>query len=220
MPRQRAISIRHTEEEANAMAEKRNPKPSQSLPLLLKEIRSCRHCEADLEFGPRPVLELSTQSQILIIGQAPGRRVHQSGVAWDDPSGERLRHWMGISRDHFYDDRLVAIVPMGFCYPGKGKSGDLPPRAECAQLWHDRVMEQLENVKLTLLVGQYAQKHVLKDNQKSSLTETVRKWKDFCPAYIPLPHPSPRNVRWFKNNPWFEESVLPYLKRRVKSLCK
>jgi uracil-DNA glycosylase len=199
---------------------KRDRKDSSPLPLLLKEIRSCRHCEADLEFGPRPILELSSNSRILIVGQAPGRRVHDSGIAWNDPSGDRLRQWMGISRKQFYDDQLVAIVPMGFCYPGKGKSGDLPPRPECATLWHDKVMAELKNVKLTLVIGQYAQRHVLRDQQKSNLTETVRAWNEFRATHIPLPHPSPRNIRWFKSNPWFEGSVLPYLKRRVKSVLK
>ncbi|MEM8736501.1 MAG: uracil-DNA glycosylase family protein [Planctomycetota bacterium] len=192
----------------------------QSLPLLLKEIRSCRHCEADLELGPRPILELDNDSRILIVGQAPGRRVHESGVAWHDPSGERLRSWMGVSREQFYDKQLVAIVPMGFCYPGKGNSGDLPPRPECAELWHDRVIAQLSNVKLTLVIGKYAQSHVLGDRQKPSLTETVRSWQQYRPKIVPLPHPSPRNVRWFKANPWFEENVIPYLKRRVASLCR
>jgi uracil-DNA glycosylase len=193
------------------------PKP-ESLNVLLEEVRSCRHCEANLEFGPRPILEASNKSKILIVGQAPGRRVHESGVPWNDPSGERLRKWMGISTDDFYNPRLVAIVPMGFCYPGKGKSGDLPPRTECAELWHDRVLAQLTEVKLTLLIGQYAQAYMLGDKRLSNLTETVRAWKDFRPKYIPLPHPSPRNVRWFKNNPWFEDSVIPYLRRKVKSL--
>ena len=190
----------------------------ESLNVLLEEVRSCRHCEANLEFGPRPILEASNKSKILIVGQAPGRRVHESGVPWNDPSGERLRKWMGISTDDFYNPRLVAIVPMGFCYPGKGKSGDLPPRTECAELWHDRVVAQLTEVKLTLLIGQYAQAYMLGDKRLSNLTETVRAWKDFRPKYIPLPHPSPRNVRWFKNNPWFEDSVIPYLRRKVKSL--
>ena len=127
---------------------------------------------------------------------------------------------MGLSRELFYNDQLVAIVPMGFCYPGKGKSGDLPPRKECAELWHDKILSKLKNVKLTLLVGQYAQASILGDKRQSNLTETVRAWKDYRPSCIPLPHPSPTNFRWFKNNPWFEASVLPYLKSRVKSLCK
>lgn len=203
-----------------AVVKKKVSKDPESLSVLLQEVRACRHCESDLEFGPRPILRGSLDSRILIIGQAPGRRVHESGIDWDDPSGDRLRKWMGISSDQFYNDQLVAIVPMGFCYPGKGKSGDLPPRAECAELWHERVMAELTGVKLTLLVGQYAQGHVLGVKKKQNLTETVRAWKEFRPTYIPLPHPSPRNIRWFKNNPWFEESVLPYLQRKVRTLCK
>ncbi len=192
----------------------------QPLKQLLREIRGCRHCEMHLEFGPRPILELSNQSRILIVGQAPGMRVHQSGIAWDDPSGDRLRDWMGISRTDFYNDKLIAIVPMGFCYPGRGKSGDLPPRPECAELWHEKVMQQLPRVELTLLVGMYAQTHVLAENRKRTLTETIENWKDYRPRFVPLPHPSPRNIRWFKSNPWFEKSVLPYLRGRVKKICR
>ena len=192
----------------------------QPLKQLLREIRACRHCEMHLEFGPRPIIELSNQSRILIVGQAPGMRVHQSGIAWDDPSGDRLRDWMGVSKADFYNDRMIAIVPMGFCYPGRGKSGDLPPRPECAELWHDKVMQQLTLVELTLVVGMYAQTHVLAENRKKTLTETIEDWKKYRPRFIPLPHPSPRNIRWFKSNPWFEESVLPYLRSRVKKICK
>lgn len=195
------------------------PHRNERLAPLLKEIRGCRHCEEHLEFGPRPVLELTNQSKLLIVGQAPGRRVHESGISWSDPSGDRLRAWMGISKEVFYDSNVIAIVPMGFCFPGTGRSGDLPPRPECAQLWHDRVMRQLPNVELTLLVGLYAQTHFLGDQQQATLTETVSAWKSYRPQYIPLPHPSPRNIRWFKSNPWFEESVIPYLRKRVKAIC-
>lgn len=186
-------------------------------PLLL-EIRQCRECEAHLPHGPRPILAASAEARILIIGQAPGARVHQSGVAWDDPSGERLREWMGISPKDFYDASKVALVPMSFCYPGTGTSGDLPPRKECATLWHERLLGQLAGVRLTLLVGRYAQAYRLADDNKGTLTETVRAWRDFAPACVPLPHPSPRNNRWLKNNPWFPADVVPYLKRRVKRL--
>lgn len=189
-----------------------------NLKSLLLEIRQCRECEAHLPHGPRPILAASTEARILIIGQAPGARVHQSGVAWDDPSGERLREWLGVSPADFYDASKMALVPMGFCYPGTGASGDLPPRKECATLWHERLLEQLAGVRLTLLVGRYAQAYRLADRNKGTLTETVKAWQEFAPACVPLPHPSPRNNRWLKNNPWFLAEVVPYLKRRVKRL--
>jgi uracil-DNA glycosylase len=187
---------------------------------LLTDIRQCRECEAHLPHGPRPILAASTASRILIIGQAPGSRVHDSGVAWDDPSGVRLRDWMGISSDDFYDESKIALVPMGFCYPGTGRSGDLPPRKECAELWHERLLGHLTNVKLTLVIGRYAQNYRLGDKLKSTLTETVESWKDYTPANLPLPHPSPRNNRWLKKNPWFLKDVVPYLRRRIKRILK
>lgn len=187
-----------------------------SLRLLLTEIRDCRICEEHLPCGPRPVLAAHQQSRILIIGQAPGIRVHESGVAWDDPSGERLRDWMGIGRSKFYDATQIALVPMGFCYPGTGTSGDLPPRPECAEHWHERLIREMKNVRLTLLFGNYAQKYRLGRQRKATLTKTVEAWKEFRPSCLPLPHPSPRNNRWLKKNPWFAEEVLPYLKTRVK----
>lgn len=191
---------------------------SETLSELLTEIRSCRACEADLPCGPRPIVAASTTATILIIGQAPGVRVHESGVPWDDASGNRLREWMGVTQEDFYDDRKIALVPMGFCYPGTGKSGDLPPRSECAELWHESLLGQLKGIRLTLVIGQYAQKYRLGDRRKSSLTKTVEAWKEFSPDNLPLPHPSPRNNRWLKKNPWFESDVVPYLRRRVKSL--
>lgn len=187
------------------------------LKILMSEIRQCTECADDLPYGPRPVLAAGAQASMLIIGQAPGIRVHKSGVPWDDPSGERLRDWMGMTFDTFYDSTKVAIVPMGFCYPGTGKSGDLPPRKECAKLWHGQLLPLLTEVKLTLLIGQYAQRYVLADRRKSNLTETVKAWREFTPEYLPLPHPSPRNNIWLKKNDWFTGDVLPYLKRRV---CK
>ena len=190
----------------------------QSLQKLLIEIRDCRECESDLPCGPRPILAAHQDSRILIIGQAPGKRVHESGVAWDDPSGERLRDWMGLKPAQFYDETNIAIVPMGFCYPGTGKSGDLPPRSECAPLWHDRLLAKLPNVKLTLLIGNYAQRSRLGEQRKETLTATVQAWKEFRPACLPLPHPSPRNNIWISKNPWFADEVLPYLKSRVKRL--
>ena len=192
----------------------------ESLPLLLKEIRGCRHCEAHLPLGPRPILEATESAAILIIGQAPGLRVHESGVAWDDPSGDRLRGWMGISKDEFYDASKVAIVPMGFCYPGKGKSGDLPPRKECSELWHERLLKQLTAVRLTMLVGNYAQGYVLGERRKETLTRTVEAWQEYRPKNLPTPHPSPRNQAWFQRNRWFEEQLLPKLRRRVRSLLR
>lgn len=190
------------------------------LPLLLNEIRQCRECEQHLPLGPRPVLQAGTDARILIIGQAPGRRVHESGVAWDDASGDRLRTWMGVGREQFYDANLVALVPMGFCYPGTGESGDLPPREECAKLWHESLLAHLNKVQLTLLIGSYAQQHRLSDAKGISLTATVQRWQEYAPAIFPLPHPSPRNNRWLKKNPWFASDVLPALQRRTKSILE
>ena len=187
---------------------------------LLTEIRGCQVCEAQLPCGPRPVLAAHEDSRLLIIGQAPGRRVHDSGIPWDDPSGERLREWMGIGSEDFYDPAKVAIVPMGFCYPGTGKSGDLPPRSECAELWHDLLLGELRGAKLTLIIGQYAQKYRLGKDRKPTLTQTVRAWKEYRPACLVLPHPSPRNNIWLKKNPWFEQEVLPYLKKRVTQILR
>lgn len=187
---------------------------------LLSQIRSCTHCKEHLPLGPRPIVAAHPESKIIIIGQAPGTKVHQTGIPWDDPSGKQLRNWLGVSDEQFYNERLFAIVPMGFCYPGKGKSGDLPPRPECAPQWHARLMEQMPNLKLTILIGQYAQKHYLGNNMKSNLTETVKNYEEYLPDYFALPHPSPRNRFWLSNNPWFEEEVLPDLKEKVlESLC-
>lgn len=187
-----------------------------ALETLLAEIRRCRECEAHLPRGPRPILAASSASRVLIIGQAPGVRVHESGTPWDDPSGKRLRDWMGVADTDFYDARKIALVPMGFCYPGTGKGGDLPPRPECARLWHERLLAELNRVTLTLLIGRYAHDYVLGGRKKESLTKTVQAWKELRPKLLPLPHPSPRNNRWLKKNPWFEEEVVPYLRRRVK----
>lgn len=181
---------------------------------LLEEIRNCTVCAASLPHGPRPVLSFAPKARVAIIGQAPGSRVHASGVAWDDPSGETLRAWMAIERDAFYDPNLVAIVPMGFCYPGSRKSGDLPPRPECAPLWHERIFEQLD-VQLTLLIGQYAQARYLGDRRQKNLTETVRDWRSYGTSLLPLPHPSPRNRIWLARNGWFEKEVVPVLRRRL-----
>jgi len=165
------------------------------------------------------VLRASNTARILIVGQAPGTRVHQTGIPWDDPSGERLRGWMQVDSELFYNEQHIAIIPMGFCYPGKGKSGDLPPRPECAPQWHERLLAELPALRLTLLIGQYAQKYYL-DTRRRSLTETVQDWQSCLPAYFPLPHPSPRNIRWFRNNPWFEAEVLPAFRIHTRRALK
>lgn len=188
------------------------------MPALLQRIRACRLCAAHLPLGPRPVLRSRASARLLIVGQAPGTRVHASGIPWNDPSGERLRAWLGMDRDAFYDEARVAIVPMGFCYPGKGRSGDLPPRAECAQTWHPQLLPQLPRIELTLLIGQYAQRYFLGTARGDDLTATVRAYRDYLPRCLPLPHPSPRNIGWFRRNPWFESEVLPTLRRRVQAL--
>jgi uracil-DNA glycosylase len=185
---------------------------------LLREIRACRLCEAQLPLGPNPVLRASAGARLLIVGQAPGTRVHASGIPWDDASGRRLREWLHLEAVTFYDEQRVAIVPMGFCYPGKAGSGDAPPRPECRATWHPRLMPLMPKVGLTLLIGQYAQAYFLGARRKPSLGETVRAWRDYLPAHLPLPHPSPRNVAWFKANPWFEAEVLPVLRERVHGL--
>ncbi|MBZ6072509.1 uracil-DNA glycosylase family protein [Aeromonas schubertii] len=190
----------------------------ETLSSLFERIRACRLCEAQLPLGPRPVIRGSEQSRLLIVGQAPGARVHASGIPWDDASGERLRDWMGLDKVRFYDESRIAIMPMGLCYPGRGRSGDLPPRPECAPLWHHQVLALMPRIELTLLVGQYAQQHYLGAAFRGTLTETVRHWRDITPAILPLPHPSPRNTLWLRKNPWFEEQVLPVLRDRVDQL--
>ncbi|WP_443748175.1 uracil-DNA glycosylase family protein [Asticcacaulis solisilvae] len=184
---------------------------------LLEEIRACRLCEAHLPLGPRPVLRAaSPEARVLIVGQAPGTKVHASGIPWDDASGKRLRDWMGVEPDAFYDETKFAIVPMGFCYPGRGKGGDNPPRPECAPLWHVRVREHLPNIRLTLLIGSYAHAWYLKDKRKATLGETVRAWHDYTgQGFLPLVHPSPRNQMWLRRNSWFEDEIVPYLRERI-----
>lgn len=187
-----------------------------SLKQLLAEVRACRVCALQLPLGPLPLLRASATARLLIAGQAPGRRAHLCGIPWDDPSGDRLRLWMGVDRPQFYDERLIAIIPAGFCYPGSGRSGDLPPRKECAELWLERLLQHMPQIRLTLLIGQYAQREYLGSRRRGTLTETVRAWREFLPEYIPLPHPSGRNNVWLKRNPWFDEEVLPYLRRRCQ----
>ncbi|HEY8586167.1 MAG TPA: uracil-DNA glycosylase family protein [Rhodanobacter sp.] len=183
---------------------------------LLTEIRACRICEKHLLLGPRPVVQASATSRLLIVSQAPGRKVHDSGVPFNDVSGERLREWMGIDKATFYDPGRVAIVPMGFCFPGSGKSGDLPPRPECAPTWHPRLLPLLTQVQLTLAIGQYAQTGLLGSTRAATLTDTVRDWRThLANGVLPLPHPSPRNRPWVIHNPWFESELLPVLRQRV-----
>ncbi|RUO58996.1 uracil-DNA glycosylase family protein [Pseudidiomarina insulisalsae] len=193
-----------------------------SLDNLLEHVRACRVCEENLPFGARPVLQASSQARILIAGQAPGRRVHATGLPFNDPSGDRLRQWLGVDRQQFYDARLFAIMPMGFCYPGTGKSGDLPPRPECAPLWRKRLMAELPALELVLPIGQYAINWHLAEQgmiaKKQTLTETVKQWQQFWPHVLPMPHPSPRNNLWLRRNPWFEEEIIPHLQQRVQSL--
>lgn len=184
---------------------------------LLREIRSCRVCEKFLPLGPRPILAASSKSRIVVIAQAPGRIVHETGVPWNDKSGDNLRKWMGVDRSTFYDPEKFALMPMGFCYPGRGKSGDLPPRPECAPLWHVRLLNLMTDVRLVLLIGQYAQKYYLREKAKSTLTETIHHFEEYLPNYFPLPHPSPRNNIWQAKNRWFAEKILPELKIRVKA---
>jgi len=187
------------------------------LDALLAEIRACRLCEAELPHGPRPVLQAAASARLLVVGQAPGVRVHASGVPWDDASGRRLRDWLGLDAATFYDPAQVALVPMGFCYPGRAGSGDAAPLPRCRQTWHPRLLPLLPHVALVLPIGQYAHAHLLGALRKPSLTDTVRAWREYGPRLLPLPHPSPRNVGWFKANPWFERDVLPALRERVRA---
>ena len=185
---------------------------------LLKQIRNCKECEKYLPLGANPILAASPKSKIIIIGQAPGRIVHSTGIPWDDKSGDNLRNWLGVEKSVFYDTNLFALMPMGFCYPGTGKAGDLAPRPECAPLWHNKLIESMSSVKLILLIGQYAQNYYLSDKVKSNLTATVKNFKLYFPKYFPLPHPSPRNNIWQAKNEWFSLEVLPELKKRVKKI--
>ncbi len=189
-----------------------------NLDALLQQIRACRVCEAYLPLGPKPVLRAAENARLMIVGQAPGRRVHETGIPWNDPSGDRLRLWLNMPRAAFYDEQRIAIIPTAFCYPGTGAHGDLPPRPECAPLWHPQLCAQLPQLRLTLLVGSYAQAYYLGRRAKKTLGATVQAWQEYLPDFLPLPHPSPRNQRWFKLNPWFEQDVLPALRQRVDAL--
>lgn len=186
---------------------------------LIKEARGCRVCAPHLPLGPRPVFLVGAGARLLIVGQAPGTRVHETGIPWNDRSGDRLRDWLLLDRDAFYDETHIAIVPAGFCYPGRdARGGDLPPRPECAPAWHARLMAHMADIRLTLLVGQYAQALYLGARRRPTLSGTVAAWRDYLPAYLPLPHPSWRNTAWLKRNPWFEEKLLPDLRARIGAL--
>jgi len=193
------------------------PVSDQALPSLLGSLRACRIC-TDLPLGPRPVIRASTTARVVICGQAPGTKVHHSGLSWNDPSGDRLRQWLAIDRPDFYDESRIAVVPQGFCYPGKGANGDLPPRKECAATWHGRIFAAMPQIEVFVLAGQYALAWHLGNRRKTNLTETVRAWRDYAPRYFPLPHPSWHNNRWLKENPWFEAELVPALRAAVHPL--
>lgn len=184
----------------------------------MQEIMLCEVCKAHLPNPPNPVLQASVHAKILLIGQAPGQKVQNTGIPWNDASGNELRRWLGVSKEQFYNKDLFALVPMGFCYPGTGKHGDLPPRPECQPLWHPQLLAKMDNIKLTILIGQYAQKHYLDKNYKSTLTANVKNFRAFLPQYLPLVHPSPRNRRWHKKNDWFEWEVIPVLQDIIQDL--
>ncbi len=187
---------------------------------LIQEIKHCTVCQSFLPNAPKPVFSVDASSRILIIGQAPGQKAHDSETPWNDKSGDELRRWLGVTRGQFYNPKLFALMPMGFCYPGKGKGGDLPPRPECAPLWHPVLRSKMKNVKLVLLIGSYSHKYYLGEKQKSTLTETVKSFKKYLPEYFPLVHPSPRNKLWQKRNPWFEKKVVPELRKRTAELLQ
>lgn len=184
-----------------------------------QEVRACRLCAGILPHEPRPIFRARVTSRLLIVGQAPGLRVHETGIPWNDPSGDRLRAWMDVDLDLFYDETRIAIIPAGLCYPGRNpRGGDLPPRPECAPLWHPRLLEHLPRLQLTLLVGGYAQAYYLGLRKSRSVTETVRAWRDYLPRFFPLPHPSFRNNQWLKANPWFEAETIPALRQTIHAL--
>jgi uracil-DNA glycosylase len=187
---------------------------------LLAEVRACRICAESLPLGPRPVLQFNPQARILIVGQAPGRKVHETGVPFNDPSGDRLRRWLGVARETFYDDTRIALLPMGFCYPGTGKSGDLPPRLECAATWRSALLAKLAQVQLTLVLGRHALDWHLPEAAGQSLNTVVERWRESWPRLLVLPHPSPRNIAWFKRHAWFEAEIIPALQARVKTILE
>jgi uracil-DNA glycosylase len=192
--------------------------PGEPFADLLARVRACTVCAPHLPHAPRPILRASPTARLLIVGQAPGRRVHETGIPWNDPSGDQLRAWLGMTREQFYDESRIAIVPTGFCYPGTVTGSDLPPRPECAPLWHPPLRAAMPRIRLTLLIGAYAQAYYLGDRRGRTLADTVAAWRDVAPDFLPLPHPSPRNRAWFKRHPWFEAEVLPMLRERVGAL--
>jgi len=200
------------------MTEEAEQVPKNELDRLMADIRACTICQDHLPLGPHPILQVAGSAKILIAGQAPGKKVHESGVPFDDQSGERLRSWLGLTSEQFYDSKKVAILPMGFCYPGAGVSGDAPPRPECAKEWREKVLNHLSKVGLVLVIGKYALDYHLADKQKENLTETVKTWREYWPNQVPMPHPSPRNNIWLRKNPWFEKEVIPSIQARVKDL--
>ena len=196
-----------------------HPMSDDPLQHLLAEIRACRVCEAHLPLGPRPVLRAAATARVAIIGQAPGTKVHETGIPWNDASGQRLRDWLQLAPETFYDESRIAIIPTGFCYPGRDpRGGDMPPRPECAPLWQDRLFALLPRIEMILLIGSYAQAHHLGQARKRTMTETVMAFRDYLPRYLPTPHPSWRTTHWQKKNPWFETDLLPVLRQRVHAL--
>lgn len=193
------------------------PKKYASLEALLRDVRACDLCK-DLPLGPRPVLRVHPAARLLIVGQAPGTKVHTTGIPWNDRSGDTLRGWMNVDRATFYDETRIAIIPVGLCYPGKARMGDLPPRKECSQVWLPHLLSHLPNVRLTLLAGSYAQRVHLGPRMKENLTETVRAWREYLPEYLPTPHPSFHNLRWQHLNPWFQDEVIPTLRATIRAL--
>ncbi len=187
---------------------------------LLRQIKGCNLCENHLSAGANPVMTAGSKSKIIVVGQAPGRLVHETGIPWNDKSGDNLRSWMGIDKAVFYNTDLISLVPMGFCYPGTGKNGDLAPRKECAPLWHQQLIQQMPKVELVILAGQYAQKYYLGKKAKANLTATVQNFEDYLPNYFPLPHPSPRNNIWQAKNRWFRSDVLPILTEEISRIIK
>lgn len=194
---------------------------ARSLAGTLKEARACTVCQKDLPLGPRPIVRAHKNSRILLIGQAPGTRVHNTGIPWNDPSGDRLRAWLDVDKDIFYDESIFAIVPMGFCYPGRDlRGGDAPPRLECAPLWHTKLRKYMPDIQMVILIGKYAQAYYLEDQVKKTLGDTVKAYREYGSGIMVLPHPSPRNTMWLKKNPWFDKDIVPVLRKRVRSLLK
>ena len=201
------------------MSSEHRPAPAARLDVLLAEIAGCRACAHELPHEPRPVVRVTAATRLLICGQAPGRRVHESGLPFDDASGDRLRTWLGVDRATFYEDRRIGVAAQAFCFPGTNpKGGDYPPPPRCAQLWRPRLIQALPRAELTLLVGSHAQTWALGDRARRTMTDTVAGWRDYLPEFLPLPHPSWRNTAWLKRNPWFEDEVVPYLRARVAAM--